>query len=187
MFIRIGTARAWITDVSRGSKTCLMRKEAPKQHLSRSGDTAANNIVTDDTTKRHLGHSRARKQLGAAGETIAIGVLQELGMTIGEQNWRCAAGELDIIAYETAPDYASGNMIATWLVAVEVRTRRGKRYGSALQSLPPKKQAKLREVAEHYVQTIGWQGPWRIDFVAVQMDEQGHLLSVDHLRHAVSG
>jgi putative endonuclease len=73
------------------------------------------------------------------------------------------------------------------LVAVEVRTRRGERYGTAVQSVSPRKQAKLREVAAHYVQTVAWQGPWRIDLVAVQMDNQGHLMAVDHIRHAVMG
>ena len=42
-----------------------------------------------------------------------------------------------------------------------------------------------REVARHYVQATNWAGPWRIDVVAVQMDGNGRLLAVEHIRHAV--
>jgi putative endonuclease len=74
-----------------------------------------------------------------------------------------------------------------WLVMVEVRTRRGLRYGSARESVTLQKQAKLREVGAAYVQATGWEGPWRIDVVAVQMDANGRLLAVEHIRHAVTG
>lgn len=128
-----------------------------------------------------------RRRLGNTGERMAVEALEAAGLTIIDRNWRCAVGELDIIATETAPDYASGVMTATWLVIVEVRTRRGDRFGTARQSLTPRKQAKLREVAGHYIQERVWQGPWRIDLVAIQMSADGILQEVDHLRHAVSG
>ncbi len=128
-----------------------------------------------------------RRQLGNTGETLALQALTAAGLTILDRNWRCAAGELDIIAQETAPDFVSGNPQAPWLVLVEVRTRRGEAFGTALQAVTPRKAAKLREVAEHYVQAHNWTGPWRIDFVAVQMDSSGRLLAVEHVRHAVTG
>lgn len=128
-----------------------------------------------------------RRHLGNAGETLAAQHLATAGLTVLARNWRCSVGELDIIAQEVAPNYVTGEAAATWLVLVEVRTRRGDRFGSALQSLTPRKQAKLREVALHYVQTIAWPGPWRIDLVAIQLDQQGRLLAVDHVRHAVTG
>ena len=128
-----------------------------------------------------------RRQLGNTGEALAVQTLMVQGLTILAQNWRCPVGELDIVAQEVAPDFASGNPRATWLVLVEVRTRRGDAFGTALQAITPRKAAKLREVAEHYVQQQGWTGPWRIDFVAVQMDKQGRLIAVDHVRHAVTG
>ena len=129
----------------------------------------------------------SRRKLGTAGESLAVAKLTKAGLTIVARNWRCARGELDIIAQEQAPDYSQGGRITAWLVAVEVRTRRGDRFGTALQSVTPAKQRKLREVTEHYLQSSGWTGPWRIDVVAVQMDSQGRLLSINHLRHAVTG
>jgi putative endonuclease len=129
--------------------------------------------------------TNARRSLGQAGEEIAAQALTAAGMTILARNWRCAAGELDIVAQDVAPDYASGAAHARWLVLVEVRTRRGDRYGTARQSVLGRKEAKLRAVAQHYVQATAWAGPWRIDVVAVQMDSRGRLQAVEHIRHAV--
>lgn len=129
--------------------------------------------------------SDPRKQLGRAGEAMAVRTLQAAGLTILSRNWRCAEGELDIIAQERAPDYVHGGELCDWLVLVEVRTRRGAAYGTALASITPHKAAKLRQVSQRYVQATGWTGPWRIDVVGVQMDAQGRLLAVDHIRHAV--
>lgn len=111
--------------------------------------------------------------------------LSAAGLTILARNWRCAAGELDIVAQEIQPDYVSGVLQAQWLVLVEVRTRRGEAYGSARQSILGRKERKLREVARTYVQATNWAGPWRIDVVAIQMDRAGRLQAVEHIRHAV--
>ena len=128
-----------------------------------------------------------RQQLGAAGEALAAQTLEQAGYTILTRNWRCAVGEIDIVAQEVAPDFSAGGISQPWLVLVEVRTRRGTRFGTAQQSITPRKAAKLREVATYYVESEGWTGPWRIDVVAVQMDSAGRLLHVDHIRGAVSG
>jgi putative endonuclease len=129
----------------------------------------------------------SRKRLGDSGEAVAAHALIKEGLTISVRNWRCTAGEIDLVAQEIAPDYSNEGQEVPWLVVVEVRTRRGTRYGSALQSITPRKQRKLREVAQHYVQTVNWSGPWRIDVVAVQLDGSGRLLDVEHIRHAVKG
>jgi len=127
-----------------------------------------------------------RRKLGTAGEEMAAQKLLESGFTIVARNWRCAAGELDLVVQENAPDYVRGGVVP-WLVFVEVRTRRGTEYGTALQSVTSRKQQKLRELAQHYRQQTEWQGPWRIDVVAVQMDRAGRLQAVEHIRHAVGG
>lgn len=129
----------------------------------------------------------ARRLLGQAGEEMAARLLTDAGLRIVARNWRCAQGELDLIAQEDAPDYANGGIVVTWLVAVEVRIRRGTRFGTAQASITPTKQAKLRLVASAYVQAVEWRGPWRIDVVAIQLDGQGRLVEQVHLRHAVTG
>ena len=129
----------------------------------------------------------ARRSLGDTGEDRAVQALTAAGLTILARNWRCPAGGLDILAEELAPDLLAGPQPVVWRVCVEVRTRRGTQFGTAKQSITPRKQAKLREVAAHYIQSTGWTGPWRIDVVAVQMDGQGRLVEIEHIRHAVTG
>ena len=128
-----------------------------------------------------------RRHLGNAGERLAAETLAAAGIHIIERNWRCPVGEIDIVAEENAPDSTQGGAMVAWRVFVEVRTRRGDAYGTALQSITPAKQAKLRQVAEEYVQSQQWCGPWRIDAVGVQMDSSGRLLAIEHIRHAVTG
>ena len=128
-----------------------------------------------------------RQALGRAGEELAATVLTAAGLTVVARNWRCRYGELDLIAQETAPDLSRGGERVPWLVIVEVRTRRGVAFGSAAESVNSAKQAKLRTVAQAYVQEIGWTGPWRIDVVAIQLDARGRLLDLAHIRHAVTG
>lgn len=43
---------------------------------------------------------RRRQRLGRAGENAACDLLRTSGMTILGRNWRCRAGELDIIALD---------------------------------------------------------------------------------------
>ncbi|MEZ4708935.1 MAG: YraN family protein [Caldilineaceae bacterium] len=128
-----------------------------------------------------------RRKLGDTGERLAAETLATAGLKIVERNWRCTAGEIDIVAEEDAPDYTRGGEMTTWRVFIEVRTRRGDVYGTALQSITPAKQAKLRQVAAEYVQSQQWRGPWRIDAVGVQMDSSGRLIAIEHIRHAVTG
>ena len=141
----------------------------------------------DDTRPKDARPKDARRSLGAAGEEMALQHLLAAGFTLVERNWRCARGEIDIVAQEIAPDYVRGLPAAPWLVIVEVRTRRGMAYGTALQSVAAAKQAKLRVVAATYVEQKGWRGPWRIDVVAVQMDSRGRMVEIEHVRHAVTG
>src|SRR3954468_24527847 len=86
--------------------------------------------------------SDARRQLGKAGEEMAARLLSAEGLTIIARNWRCSHGELDLVAEEVAPDLSNGGALITWLVIVEVRIRRGSRFGTAQASVTATKQAK---------------------------------------------
>jgi putative endonuclease len=83
----------------------------------------------------------ARRELGHRGERMAEVYLQQKGLRIVERNYRTARGEIDLVAWD-------GDV----LVFVEVRTRSGLRYGSALESITWQKQKKLREMALTYMQ-----------------------------------
>ena len=118
----------------------------------------------------------ARKKLGQRGEDLAAAHLEKLGYVVRERNWRCPAGEIDIVAED-------GGCLAF----VEVRTRRGREYGTPEESVTPAKQAKLVEVAQIYLQEHSWDGDWRIDLVAVEMTSRGKLLRVELIKNAVTG
>jgi len=118
----------------------------------------------------------ARRGLGALGEELAARRLAAAGYEIVTRNWRCQAGELDLVARQ-----------GECLVLVEVRTRRGKALGPPEESITPAKQARLVTLAEAYVQAVDWPGDWRIDVVAVELDRGGRLLRVDHYENAVTG
>ncbi len=114
-----------------------------------------------------------RLSLGRAGEDRAIRYLKELGYVIIERNYRCSLGEIDIVARD-----------GSVLVFVEVKTRKGDGYGSALESVVYKKQLKVRQVAKYYLQSAGFfSGPVRFDVIAL-MAGPGGTLKIDHVKNA---
>ncbi len=114
-----------------------------------------------------------RKQTGRQGEEIAASYLVGKGYKIIQRNWRCPIGELDIIM-EDGPN----------LIFVEVRSRRGQRFGKAEESITPAKQNRLIELAQTYLQqTAAPHRSWRIDVVAVQLGRG--LPQINHIENAV--
>jgi putative endonuclease len=114
-----------------------------------------------------------RKQTGWRGEEIAAAYLADKGCEILQRNWSCPTGELDIVMKD-----------GETLVFVEVRTRRGDRFGTAEESVTPTKQARLVELAQTYLQEVTSSQPsWRIDVVAVQLGRG--LPQVNHIKNAV--
>ena len=69
---------------------------------------------------------------GRAGEQRAAAHLQNLGYTVLDRNWRCAAGELDIVAARGVD-----------LVVVEVKTRRSAAYGHPFDAVDQRKRDRL--------------------------------------------
>ncbi|HET6613358.1 MAG TPA: YraN family protein [Kofleriaceae bacterium] len=80
------------------------------------------------------------REAGARGEDRAARALTERGYRIVERNFRCRAGEIDIIARD-------GEV----LVFVEVRSRSGGRYGTALETISRAKQRQVAKVAGAYL------------------------------------
>jgi putative endonuclease len=116
----------------------------------------------------------SRKSLGRLGEELAARALAARGYRIRQRNWRCPAGELDIVAED-------GDVLAF----VEVKTRRGRAFGAPEEAITPAKQAKLIELAATYAQESGWPGDWRIDVAAVELTPDGRLLRVEIIQNAV--
>ena len=111
---------------------------------------------------------------GAAGERIASEYLELAGCRVIERNYRTGHLEIDIIA-------ADGDCLAF----VEVKTRIGRAFGSALEAVGPRKLGNLRRAAAGYLQGAGPHrsyGEIRFDLVAVDVDPAAGRLEVAHLR-----
>lgn len=114
-----------------------------------------------------------RKGLGNLGERLAMEALQQAGLRIVTQNWRCSFGEIDIVARE-------GDVMAV----VEVKTRRGRQAGTPEQGVDEAKRRKLCVLAQAYIDATGWEGAVRIDVVGVELDSAGRLLRLSYWRDA---
>lgn len=85
--------------------------------------------------------------LGGAAEDVAIHLLLERGYVIVERNFRCKAGELDVIAYRGDPRARGRRM----LCFIEVRSRLDDEHGDALLAIGRGKQAQVARVAGLYL------------------------------------
>lgn len=86
-------------------------------------------------------HPAGHLTKGRAAEDRARRFLERQGLVCIETNYRCQPGEIDLIMRDNDA-----------LVFVEVRYRRDRRYGGALESIDHRKQRRLRAAAEHYLQ-----------------------------------
>ena len=113
---------------------------------------------------------RAKDQLGLDGEAAASVHLERAGMRIVDRRWRCAHGELDLVAVD-----------GDTFVFVEVKTRRGLAYGHPFEAITPLKVRRLRTLAGLWLEATGQRGPVRMDAVGVIAPRSGSW-RVEHLR-----
>jgi putative endonuclease len=113
--------------------------------------------------------SDARVRLGRRGEDLAVERLIREGYDVVERNWYCAVGEVDVIARRDG----------VWTF-FEVRTRRGRAFGTPEESVTPAKQQRMAEVALTYLGAHKLTDvDWRLGVVAVEMDRRGRLLRLE--------
>lgn len=111
-----------------------------------------------------------RKEVASRGEDAAAAFLERVGMTVVERNWRCGAGEIDIVALDGED-----------LVFVEVKTRRSERAGTGEEAVSSTKQRKLGRLADEYVRATGVDAlsQIRFDVIAIRVIAEDRAL----LRH----
>lgn len=108
--------------------------------------------------------------LGRYGEELATRYLRDRGMQVIERNWRCADGEIDIVALD-----------GDCLVVCEVKTRRGTGAGDPLEAVTWEKASRLRRLAAAYLRARpGPVGQVRIDVIGV-LAERGRPPVVRHV------
>ncbi|QLQ33054.1 MAG: YraN family protein [Candidatus Thiothrix singaporensis] len=104
-------------------------------------------------------------QSGINAEQLACEHLQASGLQLLCRNYRLKTGEIDLIMLD-------GHTI----VFVEVRYRKSNRYGGALHSIDPRKQARIIRTAQHYLQYRAPDAQARFDVVAVEGDNHPHWI-----------
>ncbi len=77
-----------------------------------------------------------RGELGRAGEGLAVAWYEEHGYEVLARNWRCRAGELDVVARR-------GRLH----VFCEVKSRSTDAFGVPAEAVGPAKQARVRRLA----------------------------------------
>ena len=118
-----------------------------------------------------------RRGLGVWGERRARAHLERLGYRVLETNYRTNAGEIDIVAEEGGD-----------LVCIEVRTKRGRSFGTPEESIVGNKARRLAALAEEYAQAHpDLPADLRVDIVAIELTERGQVLRVEVLKNVVEG
>lgn len=82
----------------------------------------------------------APRGTGGAAEAAAAAFLARQGMTLTCSNYRCRRGEIDLVLQD-----------GPWIVFVEVRLRTNPSFGSAAESIGPRKRARIIAAARHYL------------------------------------
>lgn len=104
-----------------------------------------------------------RSTTGSVGEQAALDAYRNLGYRLVVRNWRCRVGELDLVV-------TRGDM----LVFCEVKTRRGTAFGGGYEAVTWRKRAKVRSLAEAFLQERGGRSnAIRFDVASVSLGPSG--------------
>jgi putative endonuclease len=100
---------------------------------------------------------RVKGAIGRFGEELAAARLEDAGLRILDRNWRCAEGEIDIVAEDGGT-----------LVFCEVKTRSGTGFGDPAEAITATKSARLRRLSLRWLAAhgLGWR-ELRFDVVTV--------------------
>jgi putative endonuclease len=102
-------------------------------------------------------------ETGRLGEALAERFFRDRGWTVLGRNVRVRGGEIDLVAMD-GPE----------LIVVEVRTRSIGKILPAEETVGPRKLKSLVRSGRIYVEKCRWKGPWRIDLLGINLDEEGH-------------
>ncbi|MCD8129963.1 MAG: YraN family protein [Lachnospiraceae bacterium] len=102
------------------------------------------------------------REKGTYYETLACEYLTDRGFVVLERNFRCPAGEIDVIGRD-----------GPWLVFVEVKARKSPVSGSGAEAVTHAKQKKICRAADYYrtKHGIGDFSPIRYDCVSIDGEQ----------------
>lgn len=102
-----------------------------------------------------------RKKRGQDAERTAREFLERAGLKFIERNYRSRLGEIDLVMQQGAD-----------LVFVEVRYRKSRAFGGAVESIDFVKRRRLTAAALQYLQRHPWSSGARFDVVALEAEGQ---------------
>lgn len=102
---------------------------------------------------------------GRRWEAAAAQYLEEQGLTVVVQGYRCRLGEIDLVCHD-----------ASTLIIVEVRARAADAVCSAAESIGPRKRARIVQATRHLLmKNARWaSAPIRFDVVAFDAIDTQH-------------
>ena len=119
-----------------------------------------------------------KRRLGDWGEKIALDYLRAKNYHILERNYQRPWGEIDIIASQDKE-----------VIFIEVKTRKKSRNNFIWpeESVGFSKRKRLIKTARTYLLEKNYPGEtnWRIDVMAVELDEQSRRADLRHIKNAV--
>ncbi len=111
--------------------------------------------------------------IGARGEAIAVAYLTGRKYTVVERNFRCKAGEVDIVARD-----------GVTYVFVEVKTRRTTSFGPPQAAVTPFKQRQISKAALVWLANRRLQeASARFDVIAILLREH-EVPAIEHIKNA---
>lgn len=122
---------------------------------------------------------RDNKAIGIFGENAAAKFLTENNYSIISRNYYGTHGEIDIIVYDT-----KNNVV----VFVEVKTRKGKQFGLASESIGNAKIKSLVRTAEQFLLENPYDSQIRFDVIEVYYKNDGDgnpvTAEINHIENA---
>lgn len=115
------------------------------------------------------------RELGRIGENVAVRYIISRGIKPLARNYRVSRmGEIDIIAQD-----------GDTLCFIEVKARRGDRYGTPAEAVSPIKRNTIIKVAQVYASRNEIHDmPLRFDVIEVYLEGDSSIKSVKHIKNA---
>ena len=106
-----------------------------------------------------------KKSIGKLGEDLAVIYLNRMGYKILERNFRCRAGEVDIIAKDVEE-----------IVFIEVKTRTNNTYGEPSEAVDYIKKEHIIKTANYYLyKNKLYNKSIRFDVIEVFLSNKFHI------------
>lgn len=118
--------------------------------------------------------TQRRINTGKQGEGLAQEYLRQHAYMIIQKNFRCKAGEIDIIAKDREV-----------VVFIEVRTQTSNLYGPAYNTVTRSKQKQVRRVALYYISQHNLVNTqFRFDVIGITLNPDTGEHHLDHIQNA---